>query len=466
MKGKGKVPDEKEKDGDIKDCPLQFPDLCTVDHGKDCPKYSQVLTRDDSGHITLEELDQVQADLEILLVSVGKRLKQLGSENNILASWPDKKDGKRMSGKGSDCQSSTPTKRKGTPTDERDREKQSSKKFKDLSGRASHPSTPNSGSRSKGKNSQPKGQCEDPINTADTSIVDTPKLPKNDAVNRFWAAVEPYCAPITADDLRVIEEMLKSYEEDTEYMKIPTLGIHYTQRWTEEDLIEEQNDGTKMSEKKKSKLATATGGAGAEMNGTTHTQTATLLKKVDLQKNDYFMDDSPFGPLTQRLVSALIEDNLMTPMDDSMADIAECADEAPDISPRMLAKQLNIGNPATLERRIRQELEEQGILEKEEEEEDDPNDEVLAELRKKQQELRAVSQQNVNILKSLYRQGQEDIARQELKKRLQLADSEVMEAYRRIQTARQKKKSPTKKEKETVAKVLKDRDAIIKSLEL
>lgn len=66
-----------------------------------------------------------------------------------------------------------------------------------------------------------------------------------------------------------------------------------------------------------------------------------------------------------------------------------------------------------------------GILEKEEEEDDDPNDEVLAELRKKQQELRAISQQNVNILKSLYRQGQEDMARQDLRKKLQAADSEV-----------------------------------------
>ena len=40
--------------------------------------------------------------------------------------------------------------------------------------------------------------------------------------------------------------------------------------------------------------------------------------------------------------------------------ILECADEAPTMSPKMLAKQLNIGNPATLERRIRKELEEQG----------------------------------------------------------------------------------------------------------
>lgn len=90
---------------------------------------------------------------------------------------------------------------------------------------------------------QSKGQSEDPTGSDGPSASDTPKVPKNDAVNRFWASVEPYCAPITTDDLRVIEEMLKAHEEESEYMKIPPLGIHYTQRWAEEDLLEEQNDG-------------------------------------------------------------------------------------------------------------------------------------------------------------------------------------------------------------------------------
>ncbi|XP_013085123.2 transcriptional adapter 3-A-like [Biomphalaria glabrata] len=460
MKGKGKAPQDKDKDRDIKDCPLQFPDLNTVDHNKDCIKYAQVVSREEGGHISLEELDQLQADIEILLASVGKRLRQLGSENNILASWPEKKDGKKSVGKGPETpsRSSTPTKRKGTPTDERERS--SSKKFKDSNGRPSQPSTPTSGPRSKGKNSQSKGQSEDPTGS-DTSISETPKVPKNDAVNRFWLSVEPFCAPISTDDLRVIEEMLKAHEDEVEYMKIPPLGVHYTQRWAEEDLLEEQSDGSRITEKKKSSVHASNG-----VNGTTNSDAATLLKKAEYKKYDYFMDDSPFGPLTQRLISALIEDNLMTPIDDSMTDTAECADEAPAISPRMLAKQLNIGNPATLERRIRKELEEQGILEKEAEEEDDPNDEILAELRKKQQELRAISQQNVNILKSLYRQGQEDMARQDLKKKLQAVDADVMDAYRKIQIARQKKKSPTKKEKETIMKVLKDREALIKALEL
>ena len=39
------------------------------------------------------------------------------------------------------------------------------------------------------------------------------------------------------------------------------------------------------------------------------------------------MEDSPFGPLTQRLVSAFLEENLMTPMDDIITDLggmSEC----------------------------------------------------------------------------------------------------------------------------------------------
>ena len=40
--------------------------------------------------------------------------------------------------------------------------------------------------------------------------------------------------------------------------------------------------------------------------------------------DDFFIsnvEESPFGPLTQRLVSALIEENIMTPMDDTMNEI-------------------------------------------------------------------------------------------------------------------------------------------------
>ena len=39
------------------------------------------------------------------------------------------------------------------------------------------------------------------------------------------------------------------------------------------------------------------------------------------------VDESPFGPLTQRLVSALIEENIMTPMDETMTDLGGGKDD-------------------------------------------------------------------------------------------------------------------------------------------
>ncbi|KAK3103718.1 hypothetical protein FSP39_021299 [Pinctada imbricata] len=155
-------------------------------------------------------------------------------------------------------------------------------------------------------------------------------------------------------------------------------------------------------------------------------------------------------------------------MNGHYVDIIHCtesADEAPAISPRALAKELNIGNPAHLEKRIRRELEEQGILESEDKVEDNPDDEVLTELRQKQQELRALSQHNVSVIKTLMGKAKEEIKKQDLKKKLATADAEVLEAYRKIQVARQKKKTPTKKERDAAWKALKERESIVKLIE-
>jgi transcriptional adapter 3 len=67
---------------------------------------------------------------------------------------------------------------------------------------------------------------------------------KNDAPNRFWQYIEPYCANITNEDLKVLDDVLKSREDDSEFYKIPPLGKHYSQKWAQEDLMEEQCEGT------------------------------------------------------------------------------------------------------------------------------------------------------------------------------------------------------------------------------
>jgi len=49
---------------------------------------------------------------------------------------------------------------------------------------------------------------------------------------------------------------------------------------------------------------------------------------------------------------------------------------------------------------------------------------------------------------------------------LQAADAEVMEAYKKISSARSKKKPPTPKEREQAWKALKEREIILKNLEI
>lgn len=445
MKGKGKAPQQD------KDCPLQFPDLTACDHTKECPKYTTVLGRSAEDLIGVEELDALQADLEKLLASVGKRHHLLESENQVLVNWQDKKDKKpavtvtgkvpeAIHGKRGKGGSSTP-------------EERPSKKFKESSGKISQPSSRAASPSPRSKSKIPQTKDGDSA----SSPAELPRVVKNECVDRFWQAMEAYSRPITDEDIKFLEEQLRKHDdEDASYFKIPPLGRHYREVWAEEDLMEEMAEGAKVNDRKRHSN---------HSNHTNQTGNGTIEALSLLKKAENSMEESPFGPLTQRLVSALLEENLMTPMDEIMTDLGENAEEAPAISPRMLAKQLNIGNPATLERRIQRELEEQGILEPEEEVEDDPNDEILQELRRAQAELKPVLQWKVLHMKELLKKAKEQQARQQLWKKFDECDAKLHEEYRKLGLARQKKKPNMKRERESVKKVLKDWWAIYQTLD-
>ena len=89
----------------------------------------------------------------------------------------------------------------------------------------------------------PKGE---PSAGEPSKVVEPPKPPKNDVPNRFWALVEPYCQEISPEDLKVLEDLMRSHEDEAEYHKVPSLGKHYSQKWAAEDLLEEQKEGRKM----------------------------------------------------------------------------------------------------------------------------------------------------------------------------------------------------------------------------
>lgn len=45
---------------------------------------------------------------------------------------------------------------------------------------------------------------------------------------RFWASVEPYCADITSEEVRTLEELLKPPEDEAEHYKVEILGLQRT----------------------------------------------------------------------------------------------------------------------------------------------------------------------------------------------------------------------------------------------
>ncbi|KAA8593448.1 hypothetical protein FQN60_009564 [Etheostoma spectabile] len=374
---------------ELKDCPpLKYYDFKPVEHVKVCPRYTAVLGRSEDDGIGIEELDTLQLELETLLSSASRRLRALEEQRQILTDWQDKKGDKRFLKLGKDPDPAASSRHKP--------------KKQKLDGKGGHAPGPGPG-RPKSKNLLPKVQeyefTDDPQ--------DIPRTPKNDAPNRFWASVEPYCADITNEEIRLLEELLKPPEDEAEYFKIPALGKHYSQRWAQEDLLEEQREGARANDKKKSLM----GGPLSELDAK---DVDSLLKKSESQ-HESPEDGCPFGPLTQRLLQALVE------------------------------------------ARIKEELVAQGLLDSEERPGPggDSEDEVLAELQKRQAELKALSAHN----------RAQEMRKQELRQRVRVSDNEVMEGFRRIMAARQKKRTPTKKEKDQAWKALKERESILKLLD-
>ena len=119
-----------------------------------------------------------------------------------------------------------------------------------------------------------------------------------------------------------------------------------------------------------------------------------------IKNGDSANEKTPYGELTQRLVAGLIEDNLMTAVEDSMD--TNKKPEAESAEKSKLIKSLNISNNEALEARVKKELQDQGILDPNDDNEDaNENDEIHEELIRCQDELKAISAHNLQQLKRL-----------------------------------------------------------------
>lgn len=147
------------------------------------------------------------------------------------------------------------------------------------------------------------------------------------------------------------------------------------------------------------------------------------------------------GPLTQRLLAALLEENLLNGRGDILGTsdgVAAMANESNDSCGENNSSSANrssiapiaslLKNGVDVELRLKKELIELGILDisdfpKEK------DDEVLSEIKRVRTELESIAEYNLNELKQLRIAAQEEMKRLEIKRKLDLVDQEVITIY-------------------------------------
>ncbi|KAH1023474.1 hypothetical protein HUJ04_012674 [Dendroctonus ponderosae] len=99
---------------------------------------------------------------------------------------------------------------------------------------------------------------------SENSYKEIPKitLPRNDNSDKFFASIEPYCAPVSKDDVVFLDTLIQEFSKTVD-KNIPDIGEHYASSWSEELLNEEQNENgskvTKVKASESSKVKVSTG---------------------------------------------------------------------------------------------------------------------------------------------------------------------------------------------------------------
>ncbi|ALC49869.1 dik [Drosophila busckii] len=271
-------------------------------------------------------------------------------------------------------------------------------------------------------------------------------LPKNDMPNKFWLSVEPYCMPLTNEDLRLLDDLLEQYRGPL-VPPLPVLGPHYATQWAQEDMKSLQpGNGRQKSQ--------------ASQN---------MLKKAD-----QLLDKNITGPLTQRLVSALLEESLPS----EQAAVAEQSSSSNSNSHSHSAEHgsssskdkygaLNmLKHGVGIEQRLKRELLDSGILLSNELNPHDQDiDEVLLEIKRVTSEIGSVAQFNAEELKRLRAAANEEIKRIEVKRKLDTIDQEILECYKRNLQYRSKRKAHTLEEKQEILRLTNEQRSLSEQLE-
>ncbi|CAL8123821.1 unnamed protein product [Orchesella dallaii] len=255
-----------------------------------------------------------------------------------------------------------------------------------------------------------------------------------EAPNQFWDCVDSYCRELQKEDVDTLAGIIEDQAKvPKNLLNVPPLGKHYREEET------------------------------------------TKLKSKESRLNSSSRDT--VGPLTQRLVSALVEErvtmfqnncNLNSPKEDASLATSQ---ESFFVSRPGLVRALGLdggANTPPLENRIRDCLVDQGLLLPDDANDPiwlNPDDEILADIKRSQSVFKKLHQYNSEKLAALHHLGVKELGRNSQKRELEKADKDVLEAYKNIASCRLKKKPLTKKEKDAATKALEARNKVLTKLD-
>ncbi|KAH9961150.1 histone acetyltransferases subunit 3-domain-containing protein [Lactifluus volemus] len=256
------------------------------------------------------------------------------------------------------------------------------------------------------------------------------KQPSHILVSTFYASIEPYLRPIREEDLGFLEFP----GDELEPYIMPRLGQHYSEQWEDEDMAAYDT----VLPSTQAIRASSSYGRPASVAPVLRWDPATL------NDDDLLVEERGHGPLTERLVSALL------PVEDSVVwKGVKAAEEA------MEGRHgVGVGTAAgrqviveDLERRIKDSLKYHKILETNPDFTDPVDDPVATALRQAQDELRAVVATNKARKARLLAIAKDRLGHQEYVEAREALDKNILALFAKLQKKDGPKVSKKKKPK-------------------
>lgn len=259
----------------------------------------------------------------------------------------------------------------------------------------------------------------------------------------------------------MLEDLIEEYSGPI-LPPIPDLGPHYAAQWGIEDIRDDQDISSPIAVK------TRSGRISGDQNGE--------VVRV-LRNSKKIMGEGVTGPLTQRLVSALMEENLLNDSNTAATTTAASSTENSNSSLENIPNNSNmvqtrstcnlLKNGISIEKRVRKELIEQGILDAEDAIPPQalPDDEILSEIKRVRTELMANAEFNTSELLKLQAAAKEEMKRLDIKRKLDDVDQEIIEMHKQITVAKQKKRQLTQDEKDDVLRLANKQKKLADQLE-